>query len=99
MTQETRLIDELAKAKAIFQQRAICAAMGIDISQTSNATPNRAMDYSATFKGYEGGDPQGIGATPALAAEDLLESTRCDTCGDIHFPNPVPIQCETGDGI
>lgn len=30
MTDTTRLIDELAKVKAIFQQRAICAAMGIE---------------------------------------------------------------------
>lgn len=95
---KTDLIVELAKVKAIFQQRAICAAMGIDISETANATPNRTWDYSATFNGYEGGDPQGLGATPALAAEDLLESTRCDTCGDIHFPEATPIQCETGDG-
>jgi hypothetical protein len=31
-----KLIGELAKAKALFQQRAICAAMGINISETSN---------------------------------------------------------------
>lgn len=32
----TELIVELAKVKAIFQQRAICAAMGINLS---NSTP------------------------------------------------------------
>lgn len=98
MIDTTSLIDDLTKAKAIFQQRAICAAMGINISETSNATPNRTMDYSATFKNYEGGEPQGLGATPALATEALLESTRCDICGDIH-EGEVPRECETGDGI
>lgn len=96
---KNNLMADLTKIKAVFQQRAICAAMGINISETSNATPNKAMDYSATFNGYEGGDSQGLGATPALATEDLLESTRCDICGDIHFPESVPIQCETGDGV
>lgn len=69
------------------------------ISETRNPTPNRALDYRANFKDYEGGDTCGFGATPELATEDLLESTRCDTCGDIHYPEPVPHSCETGDGV
>lgn len=73
--------------------------MSIIVSETRNPTPNRAWDYRATFEGYEGGDPQGFGATPELATEDLLESTRCDICGDIHYPEPVPYSCQTGDGV
>lgn len=72
--------------------------MKINISQTANPTPNREWDYSATFEGYEGGDIQGLGATPAEAEENLLEQTRCDVCGDIH-DGDVPRECETGDGI
>jgi hypothetical protein len=72
--------------------------MTINISQTANATPNRHWDYIATFKDYEGGDIQGLGATPEAATEHLLEQTRCDICGDIHYPEPVPSSCATGDG-
>lgn len=71
---------------------------GIIISETANPTPNHTWDYSATFEDYEGGAPIGYGATPELAQEDLLESTRCDICGDIHYPNPVPRSCQTGGG-
>ena len=71
--------------------------MTIITSETRNPTPNRNMDWRAIFKDYEGGDPQGFGATPELATEDLLEQYRCDTCGDIHEPGKIPRECETGD--
>ena len=72
--------------------------MTIIITETRNPTPNRHWDYSATFKDYEGGDIQGLGITPEAAKEHLLEQSRCDTCGDIHYPEPVPRACATGDG-
>jgi hypothetical protein len=65
--------------------------MTIEFSQTANNTPNRSWDWQATFKGY--------GSTKEEAEEDLLEQTRCDICGDIHYPNPMPRSCETGDGV
>jgi hypothetical protein len=32
----------------------------------------RQFDYCATRDGYQGGDPIGYGASPALAIDDLL---------------------------
>jgi len=72
--------------------------MTIITSETRNPTPNRMLDWQATFKDYEGGDVCGYGETPELATEDLLEQNRCNTCGDIHYPEPVPYLCKTGDG-
>lgn len=73
--------------------------MTIITSQTRNPTPNRSLDWRACFKDYEGGDVQGFGETQELATEDLLEQSRCNTCGDIHYPQPVPQNCKTGKGF
>jgi hypothetical protein len=73
--------------------------MTIITSETRNPTPNCNLDWRAHFKDYEGGDVQGFGATPELATEDLLEQNRCDTCGDIHYPEPVPYACKNGDDV
>lgn len=35
--------------------------------------PDRSMDWSATRKDYDQGDPIGRGATPVIALADLLE--------------------------
>lgn len=72
--------------------------MEIIITQTANATPNRAWDYMATLKDYEGGDPIGLGATPGLAKEDLMECLSCDICGDYHEVDNIPFGCQTEDG-
>lgn len=72
--------------------------MTIITSETRNPTPNRMLDWQAHFKDYEGGDVIGYGETPELATEDLLENNRCHTCGDIHYPEPVPMQCKSGKG-
>ena len=72
--------------------------MTIITSATRNPTPNRALDWQATIGSYDEGDFVGYGATPELATEDLLEQSRCNTCGDIHYPAPKPLTCKTGKG-
>lgn len=72
MNNPQQLLNDLAKAKVTFQLKAIQTAMGIETSQTSNATPNRNWDWQATRTGYEGGDPIGHGPTREAAIEDLL---------------------------
>ena len=37
--------------------------------------PDRRFDYSATWSGYDEGDPIGYGETPAEAINDLLEQS------------------------
>ena len=36
--------------------------------------PVRGFDYRATFEGHEPGEPQGFGATPVAALEDLRDT-------------------------
>lgn len=57
MTDTQKTLSNLARVKALFQMRAITAAMGI----------------------------------PAPA--------DCQTCGDHHEPDAVPLPCQTGDGV
>ncbi len=28
-----------------------------------------------------------------------IEFERCDICGDVHEPDEIPRECETGDGF
>ena len=50
--------------------------MKIETSRTANDTPNRSVDYCATFKGYEEGDIMGFGATVAEAEADLTRQVE-----------------------
>lgn len=77
------MIVELAKAKAIFQQRAILAAMGVQPERValtlSNSTP---LEYCCHCQErHEDGE------------------LFCDICGDHHEEDNIPIPCETGDGV
>lgn len=44
----------------------------IKVGHAHPPIPIREMDYSATFEGYEPGEPIGRGATEAAAIADLL---------------------------
>lgn len=61
--------------------------------------PIRHFDWSATFDGYDEGDPVGYGATKEAAVSDLLEQrplpcVDCDGKGGI-LPG---IECATCEG-
>lgn len=48
--------------------------MKIEVNRTANMTPHRSWDYSATdAANYEPGCPQGLGATPWDAIDNLVE--------------------------
>lgn len=46
--------------------------MKIKVTQTSNSTPNRNLDYQAVLEDYEGGDFIGHGNSPIAAKHNLL---------------------------
>ena len=65
-----------------FHEVEPCAAcdghggLTIVISEEFPPIPTRAFDYRATLDGYEGGDPQGFGATPDAAVAELLDQVE-----------------------
>jgi hypothetical protein len=84
------LLTDLAKAKAIFQQRAILAAMGVNLS---NSTPLEQCKYGDPYCPcqdgamchYEGPNPM------------KPRYRQCETCGDSDCKGGLP--CESGGGV
>ena len=65
--------------------------MNIIVTKENPPIPSRLFDYSATFDGYEPGEPIGWGATPEEAIADLKEWQEaldlCDNTKEMEVPN------------
>ena len=69
-------LDECPKCDGVGRDCCDAPHRLIQISEEFPPIPTRAFDYRATFDGYEGGDPQGFGATPDAAVAELLDQVE-----------------------